>query len=189
VFVHRKFDIEIGQEVRVSELGWPGRGEAACDASLGGNPEYTDLRGLSWKDAKRIFEIESEMIRRIENASDPEAESDAIDADLFQCGENLYGLDIGVASTVVCLSAAGCVPFSSCNGGALGGEHHEDHPLIAAFVRKKPAKGLIALAAQTGIGLKNGPSGCLILYASHIRDFRTFAEKLLQQGHLEATRP
>lgn len=161
------------------KLAWPARGEAVRDSSLGGNIEYADLRGINWTEAKRIFGLESELIARVEAASDIEAESVSIDDDLYQSAENLHGLDIGVASTVACLSAAGCIPFTSCNGGAFGGSHREEYPLVAFFARRNAAEQILEAATEAAIGLKNGPSGCLIAYADDIRELRQFAKTLL----------
>jgi hypothetical protein len=58
-----------------------------------------------------------------------------ITEELYENESWLFGLDIGVASTVIALSAARCVPFSSCNGGAYGGSHHEFHLVVAFYAR------------------------------------------------------
>ena len=50
-------------------------------------------------------------------------------------GDDLRGLDIGVASAVAALSAARCIPFTSCNAGTFGGSHAETYPLVGSFAR------------------------------------------------------
>jgi len=121
------FDVSIVREVDRSNLRWPERGEAADETGLGCNREYTDLRRLSWVEARRVYELESSLIYRLESATDIDDEYHAIEDELLEDYPGLYGLDIGIASTVVALSAARCVPFSSCNAGALGGRRHARH--------------------------------------------------------------
>jgi hypothetical protein len=120
VFTYRKFDVNVVRGLEFGELAWPDRGDATHDSSLGCNIEYADLRGLSWTEAKRVFALESELIGGIEQAMNVDAECESIEDRLYRSAENLHGLDLGVASTVVCLSAAKCIPFASCNGGAFG---------------------------------------------------------------------
>lgn len=181
MFSYRKFDVQVSREVDFNELRWPNRGEATHGSSLGGNVEYADLRGIGWGEARRVFDLESSLIARIENSADIDAESAAIEDDLYQTAENLLGLDLGVASTVLCLSATGCVPFSSCNAGAFGGSHQEVFPLVAFFARRTTAAQILQTAAEAGVGLKNGLRGSLIAYAGDVRNFRAFAERLLRR--------
>ena len=97
-----------------------------------------------------------------------EAELESIEESLYESPENLYGLDVGVASTVICLSAAKCVPFSSCNGGAFGGRHQEAYPLAAFFAKIRTAELVLATAEEVNVGLVNRPGGCLMAYATDI---------------------
>lgn len=189
VFTYKKFDIKVVRHVDLDKLEWPGTGEATHGSSLGGNLEYADLRRLSWAEAKRIFDLESQLIARIERATDIEAESESIDDYLYQSTENLHGLDLGVASTVACLSAAKCLPFTSCNAGAFGGSHREEHPLVAFFARKSAAELILESAVEADIGLRNGPGGCLIAYADDIRNVRSFAGSMLKRRRLFTSQP
>ncbi len=90
--------------------------------------QYAYLRRLPWSYAKRVYDLETQIIGRLEGAGDPEEEIDQIEDELYEeDADHLYGLDLGVASTVVALSAARCLPFSSCNAGAFGGSHLDGH--------------------------------------------------------------
>jgi hypothetical protein len=89
-------------------------------------------------------------------------------------------LDIGVASTVLCLSAANCTPLTSCNAGAFGGSHQEDYPLVAFFARNRTAEKIVLAAADADLGVRNGPGGCLVAYAQDVRTFRKFAAAALE---------
>lgn len=179
------FDVDIERRVDAALLGWPERGEAETDSGLGGNRAYIDLRRLTWSEAKRIYDFEGELITRIEAADDPYEQYEIIEEELYEEPEGIYGLDIGVASTVVALSACRCVPFTSCNAGALGGGSHlEWHPLVAFYAPAAVAELLLRTAEEAGVGLTNDEGGRLLVYARDIRDMRNFA-RLLIDGRSE----
>ncbi|NWM10604.1 hypothetical protein, partial [Escherichia coli] len=96
----------------------------------------------------------------------------------------MMGLEIGVASTVAALSAAGCVPFASCNGGAFGGPHHESHPLVVFCARREHLPLLLAAAELTGVGMESGQMGEVMVYADDIRRMPAFAATLLENRDL-----
>jgi hypothetical protein len=136
VFTYRKFDVNVVRALKVGQLAWP-----------------------DWGEARRVFTLESDLIDRIEKATDIDAESESIEDYLYRRAENLHGLDLGIASTVICLSAARCVPFTSCNGGAFGGRHQEAYPLAAFFARSRTTEQILVSAGEADIGLENGPGG------------------------------
>ena len=133
-------------------------------------------------EARRVFSVEGEYITRIETSADPDEEYDLIEDELYDDPEGIYGLDIGVASTVVALSAARCIPFSSCNGGAFGGSHHEFHPVVAFFSRRQTAPLLLECAEETNSGLVSENTGNLVVYADDIRNIRAFACALIARS-------
>jgi hypothetical protein len=184
MFIYMQFHVEIFRQIDVSALRWPERSEMASDSGLGCNRAYADLRGLSWSEAKTFFALEGELIARIEDAADIDAEWETIEGELAQDDLGLLGLDLGVASTVASLSAARCVPFSSCNAGAFGGDHHEAYPLVAFFARPQMAALILAAATASGVGLENGPDGCIVVYADDVRNLRRFAECLISKRSL-----
>lgn len=190
MFTYSNFDVDVFRRLDGNSLCWPEQGEATDDSGLGGNRAYSDLRGLSWTDAKRAFALEGELIARIENSDDSDAEYDVIDEELNESEDHLFGLDVGVASTVVCLSAARCIPFSSCNGGAFGGRHQEAYPLVAFFARAQMVDLLLTAATNADIGLENHVSGYAMAYSDDIRRFRNFAGCLISQRQsFKAVRP
>jgi hypothetical protein len=183
MFTYRKFGIEIRRNVDAARLGWPKPDEARNDSGLGCNREYIDLRRRSWADAKRVYALERTLIARLENGTDVEEELAAIEEELYEDpGDDLFGLDLGVASSVICLSAAGCVTFASCNAGAFGGRHHERYPLVAFFARPQMIAHIDEATGKAGIGLENSASGHLIAYANDIRDMRRFAKELIKNA-------
>jgi hypothetical protein len=176
------FDVTIAQEVNIATLGWPKAGEATDDGCLGCNRLYVDLRGLSWTEAKRVFDLEGRVIARIEGAEDTDEVYETIDEELYESDENLLGLDMGVASSVASLSAARCIPFTSCNAGAFGGHHHEAYPLIAFFARPQVIDLLLPIAIDAKVGLVNEPGGGLVAYSDDIIKFRNFAAELIHRS-------
>src|SRR4051812_49326154 len=111
MFNYVTFDVDIERNVDGSRLAWPEPGAATHDSGLGLNREYCDLRRLSWRDAKEVYEAEGALISRIEAAHDPTEEYELIEEEACEEPDGLSGLDIGVASTVIALSAARCIPF------------------------------------------------------------------------------
>jgi hypothetical protein len=184
VFTYPTFDVDITREIVLNELGWPAPGDASDESGLGCNREYADLRRLGWKVAKNVHAAEGELIERLERAEDPAAEYDKINDEAGEDGSDLLGLDIGVAAVVASLSAVGCVPFTSCNGGAYGHHHHEAYPLVAFFAKPWMADLLLGAAADSGIGLANQTGGCVVAYADDIRRLRAFAEIMISRSSL-----
>lgn len=186
MFEHEQFDVEIETDVDPRQLGWPG--DDASDLGYTGNREYADMRGLTWADAEETFQEEQLLITRIEAAQSAEDEYSIILDELCEDFGCLHGLDIGVAATVVALSAAGCIPISSCNGGAFGDFHHESHPLVALYVRPESFSTLLQGALDAGAGFSNGDSGEAIIYATSIAIMMKFA-KLLIDRHADFSSP
>lgn len=189
MFNYPNFDVELSRQVRIDELGWPEPGEATSENCLGCNRAYMDLRRFSWTDARRALAEEGQLIARIENAEDPKEEYSIIEEDYDESGVALYGLDMGVASTVIALSAARCVSFSSCNAGALGGNHHEVYPVVAFYARPEAANLLLEIAAEVDVGIENGEYGCLVMFSDDIRKFPKCADAMIhRRGEFNALR-
>jgi hypothetical protein len=180
VFEYRTFEVEIVRHVVVGDIRWPVRSESTDESGLGCNRLYVDLHGLSWREAKRVFHVETDLVSRIEQSVDPEAEYDAVEEELYET-EDLLGLDLGIASSVAALSAARCIPFTSCNGGTFGGGHAEAYPLVAFFARAQMVELLLRAAAEADAGLENHDDGCLVMYAGSIRNLRSFAAILIRE--------
>jgi hypothetical protein len=178
MFRHTHFDVDIVRRVDPERLRWPEARQARDDSGFGGNREYCDLRGLTWSDVAEVLDQESELILRIETSLDPEDELELIADELAEDPGSMMGLDLGVATTAAALSAAGCVPFASCNGGAYGGLHHETYPLVMFCARRQAVPHLLAAAERAGVGLESDPSGEVCVYADDIRRMRLFAVEL-----------
>lgn len=184
---YQKFEVEITRSLSRNGLRWPARGEATSEANLGCNRAYSDLRGLSWSEAARVLELGTRLIERLEAASDSDEEYDLIADELYEDDEGLFGLDIGVASTAIALSAAGCIPCSSCNAGAYGGSHYEQYPVVAFFAKPPQVDLLLRCAEEANVGIENDASGIVTAYADDIRNMRVFANALIRDKTLFRT--
>lgn len=184
MFEHIHFDIRIERKISQKRLRWPSAGRARDGSGFGGNREYYDLRGLLWSDVNDALREELELIERIEQAEDPDEERELIEEEFTEDPGGMMGLDIGVASTVAALSAAGCIPFASCNGGAFGSLHHESYPLVAFCARREHVPLLLEVAEQAGVGIESDEAGEIIVYAHDIRRMPVFAAALLERQHL-----
>ena len=182
MFAYPKFDVNPARELSANGLAWPEPGAAADDSGLGCNRLYVDLRRLPWSEAKRVYELETALIARVEASEDPAEEWAVMEDALYaEPDDHLYGLDLGIASSVVALSAAKCVPFSSCNAGAFGGDHNEVYPVVAFFARPITADLLLLCAHEANIGLEVTDRGCVVAYADDIRAFRSFATAIIDR--------
>ena len=194
-FDHHVFHVEIVRQVDVNLMSWPEPGAAEREDSFGfwiGNQSYCDLQGIEWNHAQRIAEVEQECIRFIEESPNPSdtgssCVADAalvhLDLDWDEIWSELGAaamLDVGVASTVVALSAFGQIPFSSCNASAFGGLHAEDYPLVIFCARPDAVHLLMECAEHSGVGLNNtdGAYHPLMVYADDVRKLRSFADVL-----------
>lgn len=166
------------REIKIDELWWPDKRQAS--RGLGGNLEYRDLRDQSWEDANRILTFEEELVHRIEDSADPEATYEEILDELYDDDEGLLRLDIGVAGVVLSLSVAGCIPFTSCNGGIYGGHHHEHYPLVGFYMRPEFAPMLLKAATKADTSVTS--DGVVFVFSDNVKSMIRFARSLL--GHL-----
>ncbi|MDP9053917.1 MAG: hypothetical protein M3N93_06390 [Acidobacteriota bacterium] len=181
MFKHPKFDIDIQRGVDAGKLGWPTKDETGPDSGFGCNRAYDDLTGRSWADAQTVFELERDLMSGIESEYES-LDEESRETELLEAEMYLDGLDLGVAATVIALSAAGCVPFSSCNAGAFGGDHQERYPLVAFYAPSNAVDLLLSAAAEAEIGLDGGDY--LIAYADDIRKLSAFAWALIKKGRV-----
>lgn len=178
------FDIEVRRKIDPASLRWPQRAEISGEnAAPAGNQYYQHLVGLPWSQLPPTLAVEAKLIARIEAAENPAAEEERIieelaSADDFETVPPLRGLDIGVASPVFALSAAGAIPVASCNGGAFGLFHHGHNPYVAFFIRPRRLISIQAWAEAAGLGLVDH-DGLAVLHARRIADFQIFASLAL----------
>ncbi len=164
--------VEIERQVDLGALEWPAR-DSLVSESESYHRAYQDMRRFSWKDAQEVLKIEEAILQRLGDAVDHEDINDRISDEEW---EDLYSLDLGVASTVLALSAARCIPITSCNGGP---GHLEGHPLTAFYCRPGRVPDLLEATAEAGCGLTNTWGGMLMVYANSVRDMVSFARALI----------
>jgi len=179
----RNFNLEIERSVDLNALGWPERGTAGEDG-LRCNRSYIDPRGLSWAQSQAVLALDRRFLNILQSEGDFDSSFDQVKNELEELydegDEGLLGLDLGVASSVVALSAARCIPFSSCNGGAFGDHHQEAFPLVSFFVKPAWVSLLLEIATTANVGLYNSGDG-LVVYGE-ILDMLSFA------GNMHASR-
>jgi hypothetical protein len=170
------FDIKTKRAVDKRKLGWPYR--ATDGAYLGGNQFYCDFRRASWTEVAEALECERFLIERSDSSDDPLQVLENEDEE--EVGLKLKSLDVGVASTVLALAAARCIPCASCNGGIFGDHHHEDHPLVVFFARENWIPALLEASEIAGVGLENATEGALITYTGDIKKMLSFAAEIFK---------
>jgi hypothetical protein len=126
--------------------------------------------------------FEESLLERLKSTDDLAATLDIIKDELYEDDEGLWGLDIGVASSVIALSAARCIPCTSCNGGCFGDRHHEGYPLVSFYTMPAWIPYLLETAEEAGVGLINEESGSILVYANDISRMMSFASALIARN-------
>jgi hypothetical protein len=174
-------NVEVTRLVDLHQLAWPTRKQRSADSSLGGNPEYLDFSGRGWSEAKRLIRYETSLLNEFAGLESL-AQSLKSTGRADKISEQLHGLDLGIASAVFALSAAGCIPFSSCNGGIPGDYHSEQYPLVAFYARGPAVPLLLAAAEEVTAGLENTDAGALMVYSRDLITMVRFARSLLKSS-------
>lgn len=171
--------LDVAHLVKLSEADAT---EADETGYLAGNQMYQDLRGFGWLDVARTLEVERNFILRLQEAGDLDAEAATIDderIDAFEPSDGLWGLDIGVASATIALSALGAVPVGSCNAGGFGGSHQSLYPYVAFFLGPAVAEPIISIARKAGVGLRSDEVGLAQIFGADDFSLLRFAENAL----------
>ena len=171
--IRRDLDVEKLEELSSAEAT-----DADEQGYLAGNQSYRDLRGFRWDDVRRALEFESGLVGRIkaaDNSAAAELDFDEIRLQALDPIEELCGLDVGVASAVLAISALGAIPVSSCNGGCFGPPHQAQHPYVAFYLPKDHAVRILDLAEAADIGLGVDSDGIAQIYSRTVHDFLRFA--------------
>lgn len=168
------------QALDPASLAWPEEADAASD-SLEANHYYmADVRLARREDVDHVLKRESEVLPLLSAADHAEAEwesqSERISAAADGVADEFFSaLDPGVASTVLALGAAGCIPFWSCNGGAFGGEHTSAVPIVRFFAKAEHITVLAAAAESSGAKLHQDEHGRCAVSAEGVDVMRAFA--------------
>ncbi|MCR5876889.1 hypothetical protein LRS10_23665 [Phenylobacterium sp. J426] len=127
---------------------------------------------------------ERALFDRFAKADDLDEEAEAYaeeleDAELPE--DDLWGLDVGVISAVLALSALGALPVSSCNAGGFGGRHAEAFPLVVLYLPRELAHAVLNLARKAGAGVDMIEGGLVRLFGRTDYDLHRFAEFALRE--------
>lgn len=179
VFLPKSFDVELsiclGPNGQVPCLD----GEPSSVAwHRFGNNEFIALDVPTRAEANAVIATEAAWIQEIEQANDWEAEYVEI-IDLIHENFDVPPFDLGVRGAVFALNANGCPTGTCCNGGAFGGDHHEDHPLVAFTAPDRMVDLLVAAAKAAGAGLERNGSA-IIVYGDRIGAMTAFARELMR---------
>lgn len=179
------YEADLNRVIDVDRLAWPTTTEIADAGESGyfvGNCAYQDLVGLSAQYLSTVLEVERSIVERFMAADDIEAAAEAFDDERFEANspeEELFGLDVGVASAVVAVSALGGIPVASCNAGEFGGLHQAQEPYVAAFLPADQGPKFERLAVAAAVGVVVGEDGLLRVYGRSALDLMRFAEIVL----------
>lgn len=157
------------------------RGE---EDGLEGNQQYRDLRGMTWTQVAAALLQEAEFFDRLAAAADLDEEAELIDKEREEADfpdDDLWGLDVGVISATLALSALGATPVSSCNAGGFGGHHVAAFPHVAFFVPRSAASEVLAIAEAADVGLDVVEGGIARLYGRTDFDLHRFAQFALNR--------
>jgi len=161
------------------------------DADLGeedgleGNEQYRDLRGMTWAQVAAALLQEAGFFDRLAAAAaDLDNEAELIDEEREEADfpdDDLWGLDVGVISATLALSALGAIPVSSCNAGGFGGHHVAAFPHVAFFLPRSAASEVLAIAEAADVGLDVVEGGIARLYGRTDFDLHRFAQFALNR--------
>jgi hypothetical protein len=161
------------------------RGE---EDGLEGNHQYRDLRGIDWVQVEAALKKEADLFDRLAAASDVDTEAELIEEERAVADfpeDDLWGLDIGVISATLALSALGATPFFSCNAGGFGGHHVAVFPHVTFFLPRSTAAEVLAIAKAADVGLDLVEGGTARVYGQTDFDLHRFASCALNR-HREA---
>lgn len=158
----------------LSYLAWFEGEDAADDSGLGCNRDYRDLRGMTAADLHRVIRAETSLIDQVLEGRFTDSASDLHQDWPLEVEE----LELGTASAVVALSVAGCIPYTSCNGGVFGGTHAADRLVVGFYMRPAHVEVVREASRSAGVELTDDRCGGVYVVADDARSMIAFAAKL-----------
>jgi|SRR5271154_3798874 hypothetical protein len=98
------------------------------------------------------------------------------------------GLDLGVTSATIALSAFGAMPVGSCNAGGFGGKHQGAYPYVAFFIGGADPDAIISIARAAGVGVRSNGVGLVQIFGSGDLDLLRFAETAVKSSDPDGPR-
>jgi hypothetical protein len=167
-FRGKEFDIPITRDVEPNALDWPSEDDLASE-TLGGNRDFNPLGRIDWLEVRIAVDEERDIVDRIAKSQDPEADyREWLEGNEESDEPALHGFDLGTNALAAALSAARCLPFYSCNGGAFDEGHHEEYPLVAFFCPTGIFPFVYAAVERGGAGLEYNHAGGLTVFARNV---------------------
>lgn len=179
--VRRTYPVDIVQRLDLHALAVLSEEEADAgeDTGLQGNQQYRDLRGITWDQVAEALAREAALFQRFAASPDLDEEAELYAEEreeAFLPEEDLWGLDIGVISATLALSALGAITVSSCNAGGFGGLHTAAFPHVAFYLPRDAAVRVMAIAEAANVGLDVIEGGIARLYGRADQDLHRFGE-------------
>jgi hypothetical protein len=165
------------RQVDPRQLGWLRGRRAETRSSFPANRDYVDLRGRTPADLDAQLALEDAAWARLAaNNYSPRALDEA--EQMQRRSADVPMLDFGIASTVVALSALGCVPVMSCRGRSLGAHTHQyPAPMATFYAREAHVPVLLRAAEQADVFIVNAGAK-LEVYSEDLRKMHAFAAAL-----------
>ncbi|MGN6311334.1 MAG: hypothetical protein ACTHNN_17485 [Xanthobacteraceae bacterium] len=181
-FRGKHFDIPITRAVDSDDLGWPSQDDLESE-TLGGNRDYFPLGRMNWDEARITLDEEQGIMDEIAASQDWEAAYRKWSEENAESDDPaLLGFDLGTNALAAALSAARCLPFYSCNGGAYGDGHHDDYPLVAFFCPTGIFPFVRAAAERASAGLEYNHADGLTVFARNVDALIDMAAALVERG-------
>lgn len=175
-------DVDLRIDVDVRELRVLTADEVEYGWTI--NREYAYMGQLSWEEVRHVIEVESAALatadRRSATAEEFEQACEKLSDDLL---EDLGGLDLGAASAVTALSAAGFISAYSCRGHPAGYRYNggSKHPAILTAADARHFEVLQPLLPSSACGAVVDER-CLLIYARSVESFMALAKQLLSSA-------
>lgn len=168
-----------GIRIRKDKVRWPE--ECLVSGELfNGNNHYKDLRGKTWQQAQRAYQLEQDLFAKIDACRSDAAEH-LVRQEMLRLGEMFEGLDAGTAAAVYAISAGSGIPVSSCNGGCFGGGHSELFPVVSFWWHPSKVPLLRECAKQARLSMWLHHRGEVVVGARTIRRMLSFAGAILER--------
>ena len=181
-----EFDVEYNADFDSSDLRMPEEGLMKHETGLLCNHHYSDMRGMSWDEAKEALEIEKHIVEQADQKSRTKDEfEEAINRLVDEKADNwvsLKELEVGVAAATIVFSAAGGAPVSSCRGHQL---NEKPHPYIGGWIDKKQADILINICKDCNVSISSyiwEHNKGVIISSRNIKEMMVFAERMIENA-------
>ncbi len=164
---------------------YPSAEEARGD-SLDGNTEYDPaFLDTGWGEVEEALQVERARLEQASELADDVNEfEDVLDGEL-EDWETLAikSLDVGVASLVLGLAAAGCVTTWSCRGHPGYASAERDFPKVRFYADPEHARLVRELAIERGCGFGWDAAGIFEVWAPSINETIAMAEAVIGSRH------